>query len=374
MVRARFQPTDRSFWPGAAEDWDDWRWQMRNRLQSLEQLEALLGLTKDERQACEATLQHFRLGITPYYASLIDRDREDCPIRMQAVPRMLELRVAPEDALDPLAEDRDMPVAGLTWRYPDRVLLYTSHQCAVFCRHCTRRRKVSDPESAPSKDQLDGALRFIADHPAIRDVVLSGGDPLSLSNERLGQILESLRAIPHVEVIRIGTRHPVTLPQRVDDALCAHLRAAQPVFVHTHFNHPLECTQEAFDAAAKLADAGCVLGNQMVLLRGVNDCASVVSELNQKLLMMRIRPYYMFQCDLAQGVSHFRVPLERGVEIVDALRGQTSGMAVPQFVVDLPGGRGKVALSPESVVEKSDDCWRIKAYNGEIVSVPSGPG
>jgi lysine 2,3-aminomutase len=347
---------------------------MRNRLQSLKQLAALIRLSDDERQACEATTRDFRLGITPYYASLIDREREDCPIRLQAIPRMLEMHVAVGDAIDPLAEDRDMPVAGLTWRYPDRVLLYTSHQCAVFCRHCTRRRKVSDPESAPSQDQLNTALRFIADHSEIRDVVLSGGDPLSLSNERLGHILESLRAIPHVEIIRIGTRHPVTLPQRIDDALCALLRAAQPVFVHTHFNHPRECTREAFDAAAKLADAGCVLGNQMVLLRGVNDRVDVVSELNQKLLMMRVRPYYMFQCDLAQGVSHFRVPLERGIQIVDALRGQTSGMAVPQFVVDLPDGRGKVALSPDSVVSKSADYWLLKAYNGEIVSVPSGEG
>jgi len=374
MVRSRFQPTDRSLWPEAGRDWDDWRWQMRNRLQSLDKIERLIALSDDEQQACQATIGEFRLGLTPYYASLIDTGDADCPIRLQAIPRMLELQVSSDEAADPLAEERDMPVPGLTWRYPDRVLLYTSHQCAVFCRHCTRRRKVSDPDSAPSKDQLNGAIRYISEHSEIRDVVLSGGDPLSLSNQRLAEVLRALRAIPHVEIIRIGTRHPVTLPQRVDEALCAVLKEVQPVYVHTHFNHPRECTQEAFDAAARLADTGSVLGNQMVLLRGVNDRASVVQDLNRKLLMMRIRPYYMYQCDLSEGTSRFRVPLHRGLEILEALRGHTSGMAVPHFVVDLPGGGGKVALSPDAVVEKNDDYWLLKSYTGEIVRVPSGEG
>jgi lysine 2,3-aminomutase len=294
-------------------------------------------------------------------------DPEDprCPIRLQAVPTMGELSLTPSDRADPLAEERDMPVPGITHRYPDRVLFYTSHNCPVYCRHCTRKRKVSDPTTAAAKKQIDDGLDYIALHPEIRDVVISGGDPLSLSDERLDYVLGRLRAIPHVEIFRLGTRNLVTLPQRVTDDFVYMLRQHHPVFVNTHFNHPKECTAEAYDAARRLADAGCVIGNQMVLLRGVNDDPETVKELNHKLLMMRIRPYYIYQCDLAQGIAHFRTPIETGIRIIEALRGHTSGLAVPHFVVDAPDGGGKIPVQPEYIVGREGKRWTFRNYAGK---------
>jgi lysine 2,3-aminomutase len=269
------------------------------------------------------------------------------------------------DLEDPLAEERDMPVPGITHRYPDRVLLYTTHNCPVYCRHCTRKRKVADPTSAAAKRQIDAAIDYIARTPAVRDVVISGGDPLSLSDERLDHILGRLRAIPHVEIFRLGTRNLVTLPQRVTDDLVHMLRAHHPVYVNTHFNHPRECTAEAYEACRRLADAGCVLGNQMVLLRGVNDDPRTVMELNHKLLLMRVRPYYIYQCDLAQGISHFRTPVETGVKIMQALRGHTSGLAVPHFVIDAPGGGGKIPINADYVVKHDGKRWVLRNFAGE---------
>jgi lysine 2,3-aminomutase len=278
---------------------------------------------------------------------------------------MGELNFAPNDLDDPLAEERDMPVPGITHRYPDRVLFYTTHNCPVYCRHCTRKRKVSDPTSATAKAQIEGALAYIEEHSEIRDIVISGGDPLSLSDDRLDYILGRLRAIPHVEIFRLGTRNLVTLPQRVTDDFVRMLRAHHPVYVNTHFNHPKECTAEAFEAARKLADAGCVIGNQMVLLKGVNDDPVVVKELNHKLLLMRIRPYYIYQCDLSKGISHFRTPVEAGLRIIRALRGHTSGLAVPHFVVDAPNGGGKIPLNPDYVVSHQGKRWVLRNYAGE---------
>jgi len=365
-VTSRFAPGPRSIWANdPAARWDDWTWQQRERITRLEQLEKVLHLTDDERRAVKETDAEFHMGITPYYAALMDRDDPSCPIRLQSVPTMGELTIAAADLEDPLAEERDMPVPGITHRYPDRVLFYTTHNCPVYCRHCTRKRKVSDPTSAAAKKQIEDSLAYIAAHPEIRDVVVSGGDPLSLSDDRLDYILGRLRAIPHVEIFRLGTRNLVTLPQRVTDDFVRMLRKHHPVFVNTHFNHPKECTAEAFEAARRLADAGCMIGNQMVLLKGVNDDPKVVKELNHKLLLMRIRPYYIYQCDLSRGISHFRTPVESGIRIIEHLRGHTSGLAVPHFVVDAPSGGGKIPVQPQYVVEHEGKRWLLRNYAGK---------
>ncbi len=346
--------------------WNDWQWQQRHRITTLEALERMVTLSQHERDAFLRSHQLFHMGVTPYYASLMDPEDPACAIRLQSVPQLGELQILPNELADPLAEERDMPVPGITHRYPDRVLFYTTHNCPVYCRHCTRKRKVSDPSTAAARRQIDEGLAYIAAHPEVRDVVISGGDPLSLSDDRLDYILGRLRSIPHVEIFRIGTRNLVTLPQRVTDDLAYMLRHHAPVYVNTHFNHPNECTAEAYEACRKLADAGCVLGNQMVLLKGVNDDAALVKELNHKLLLMRVRPYYIYQCDLAQGISHFRTPVEKGLEIIRALRGHTSGLAVPQFVIDAPNGGGKIPLLPEYVVRREGKKLILRNYEGEL--------
>ncbi len=351
--RFRHAPISRieaAFGPIAQEDWNDWRWQQRKRFRRIEQLEGVINVSEGEKFAFEKSDEMFHMGITPYYASLMDKDDPRCPIRLQSVPQLGELDILPSDLEDPLGEEADMPVPGITHRYPDRVLFYTTHNCPVYCRHCTRKRKVSDPSSMAPKEQIEVALDYIAKNKQVRDIVISGGDPLSLSDERLDYILGRLRAIPHVEIFRMGTRNLVTLPQRVTDDFVYMLKQHQPVFVNTHFNHPKECTAEALDACRRIADAGCVMGNQMVLLKGVNDDYRIVKELNHRLLLMRVRPYYIYQCDLSQGISHFRTDIKVGLEIMENLRGHTSGLAVPTFVVDAPGGGGKIPLLPEYVV------------------------
>jgi lysine 2,3-aminomutase len=365
-VTSRFPPGPRSIWSGVPDAlWNDWHWQQRERVTRLDQLEKVVRLSDDERRAVVETDAEFHMGITPYYAALMDPDDPRCPIRLQSVPVMGELTIAAADLEDPLAEERDMPVPGITHRYPDRVLFYTTHNCPVYCRHCTRKRKVSDPTTAAAKRQIEESLAYIAAHPEIRDVVVSGGDPLSLSDERLDYILGRLRAIPHVEIFRLGTRNLVTLPQRVTDDFVHMLRRHHPVYVNTHFNHPKECTGEAFEAARRLADAGCVIGNQMVLLKGVNDDPKVVKELNHKLLLMRIRPYYIYQCDLSRGISHFRTPVQAGLDIIEHLRGHTSGLAVPHFVVDAPSGGGKIPVQPNYVRSHDGKRWVLRNYAGK---------
>lgn len=349
----RFPVAPRSIWSGAQEkDWNNWIWQQQQRVKNLEQLAKVVKLTEDEKQAYEGSVEMFNMSITPYYASLMDPEDPNCPIRLQAVPKLGELKISPEDLEDPLAEERDMPVPGITHRYPDRVLFYTTHNCAMYCRFCTRKRKVSDPGSAAQTKQLDDALQYIRTHTEIRDVVISGGDPLSNSDDRLDYILGSLRAMPHIEMFRLGTRNLVTLPQRITDDFIKMLRKHHPVFVNTHFNHPKECTREAYDACRRLADAGIVISNQMVLLKGINDDPKIVKELNHKLLMMRVRPYYIYQCDLSQGISHFRTPIESGLNIIENLRGWTSGLAVPHLVIDAPGGGGKIPILPKYMLSK----------------------
>jgi lysine 2,3-aminomutase len=363
-VRDRFRSAPRpEVWKDVeSKDWNNWVWQQQKRIKSMDQLEKVIHVTEEERSAFAQSHEMFNMGITPYYASLMDPNDPNCPIRLQSVPTLGELNILPGDLEDPLAEERDVPVPGVTHRYPDRVLFYTTHNCPVYCRHCTRKRKVSDPSSSAANKQLEDGLAYIEAHKEIRDVVISGGDPLSNSDERLEYILSRLRAMEHIEVFRIGTRNLVTLPQRITDSFANMLRKYHPVFVHTHFNHPKECTQEAFDACAKLADAGCVLHNQMVLLKGVNDKPEIVKELNHKLLMMRVRPYYIYQCDLSQGISHFRTSVETGIEIIEHLRGWTSGMAVPHFVVDAPGGGGKIPLLPQYVVKHEGKQWILRNF------------
>jgi lysine 2,3-aminomutase len=358
-------------WTGVPEaEWTDWRWQQRHRLTTLADLEAVVELTPSERRAFALCSDKFRVAVTPYYAALMDPRDPECPIRRQAIPRPEELEIGPEDLLDPLGEERFMPVPGLTHRYPDRALLYVTHHCPVYCRHCTRKRKVSDPTSTMSRTQLEDAVAYLAAHAQIRDVLVSGGDPLTLSDDRLVAILEALTAIPHIEVIRLCTRNPVTLPFRLTDALLDRMAPSQPLLVHTQFNHPAECTPEAARCLRRLADRGFSTANQMVLLRGINDDAETVREVNHWLLRQRCRPYYLFQADLAEGVSHFRTPLETGVEIIRALRGHTSGMAVPHFVIDAPGGGGKIPLVPDYEIERTATELVFENYEGETYRYP----
>jgi lysine 2,3-aminomutase len=348
-----------------AEKWNSWAWQQQNRLTTLEALMRIIEISEEEREAFQQTENLFNFSVSPYYASLMNRNDPDCPIRKQAVPALAELYISPDDIEDPLNEEADMPVPGLTHRYPDRVLLYTIHNCAMYCRFCTRKRKVANPSSTSSREIIENAFRYIENHKEIRDVVISGGDPLSYADHKIEYFLARLRAIEHIEVFRIGTRNLVTLPQRVTDDFAKMVAKYHPVYIHTHFNHPAECTREAFDACEKLANAGCVLHNQTVLLKGINDNPETIKALNHRLLMMRVRPYYLFQCDLSEGLSHFRTPIEKGIEIIESLRGWTSGMAVPHFVVDLPGGGGKVPLIPDYVVEHQDKDWTFRNFRNQ---------
>jgi len=364
-VTSTYDMRPEAFGGATRRDWDDWHWQQRHRLRTLDELAGVVSLTAGERAAFADAASTFRVAITPYYAALVDGDDPACPIRMQCVPQPGELTTFPFELEDPLAEEAHMPVPGVTHRYPDRVLLYVSHNCPVYCRHCTRKRKVADPGTAASTAQLEAGLAYIRGNPAVRDVLVSGGDPLTLGNARLHRILEQLRAIEHVEVLRVGTRNPVTLPQRIDAELCDVLRDVGPVYLHTHFNHPREVTAEAADALSRLRTAGCVLGNQMVLLRGVNDDPAVVLDLNRRLLALGCRPYYMLQCDMARGITHFRTPLSVGIDIVEHLRGRIGGMGIPDFVVDLPGGGGKVELVPDYRVGRDGTEVTFRNWAGE---------
>jgi lysine 2,3-aminomutase len=354
----------------APADIANWRWQLRHRLSTKEEIAALLPLTADESMAMDAAPGLFRVGITPYYFSLIDRDHPSCPIRMQVIPRSRELVHEEGDLIDPLGEDAHSPATGIFHRYPDRCLLLAIDRCAIYCRHCNRRRLVGQEESPISRADLAQAIAYIARTPAIRDVLISGGDPLTLSTDRLEEIVAAVRAIPHVEIIRIGTRVPVVLPMRVDDELCAMLRRYHPLYINTHFNHPKELTPQARAACERLADAGIPLGNQTVLLRGVNSSVRVIRRLFTELLKARVRPYYLFQGDVAAGTSHLRTSVETGIEIMQNLRGWISGLAVPHLVIDTPSGMGKVNIGPDYVVARGRDKWTLRNYEGKLVDYP----
>jgi len=348
--------------------WNDWRWQFRNRLRTKEQIGAVIKLTPEEEEALSDP--KFVVGITPYFASLMDPDDPNCPIRRQAVPLNLEALPSKVTMADPLNEEGLSPVPRLIHRYPDRVVLLATETCHAYCRHCTRRRRVGMVERAVTGEELGRAVKYIAAHPEIRDVLISGGDPLTLANMHLDRILAAVRAVPHVEIIRIGTRAPVTNPYRVTPELVAVLRRYHPLWINVQFNHPKEITEESARACTALVDAGIPVGNQSVLLRGINDSVAVQKKLVQELLKLRVRPYYLYQCDLAEGIDHFRTPVARGIEIIEGLRGHTSGLAVPTFVIDAPGGGGKVPVSPQYVISQSTEKVVLRTYDGKIVEYP----
>lgn len=350
------------------EEWNDWRWQLANRITDVDTLKKVILLTPEEEEGIRSCLDTLRMAITPYYASLMNPNDPGCPIRRQAVPTSRELYRAASDMLDPLAEDTDSPTPGLTHRYPDRVLLLVTDQCSMYCRHCTRRRVAGVHDHSLPREQVEKALDYIRKTPQVRDVLISGGDGLLIADKQLEWLLKSLREIPHVEIIRIGTRTPVVMPQRITPELVSMLKKYHPLWINTHFNHPQEVTEEAAVALARLADAGIPLGNQSVLLRGVNDCVGVMKALVHALVKNRVRPYYIYQCDLSQGIEHFRTSVSKGIEIIEGLRGHTSGFAVPTFVVDAPGGGGKIPVMPQYLISQSPDRVVLRNYEGVIAT------
>jgi lysine 2,3-aminomutase len=363
--------TWRALFPEATpEQWSDWRWQMRHSIRSPEQLARLVPLTEEERRGCEETGEVFRLGISPYYLSLVDRQHPFCPVRMQAIPTSAEARVRPGELRDPLGEDPHRPVATIVHKYPDRVLFLALDSCSTYCRHCTRRRITKGGESVFGREAWAEGVEYVRSHPEVRDVLVSGGDPFLLADERLEALLGALRAIPHVEILRIGTRVPVTLPMRVTQELAVMLRRHAPLFVVTHFNHPKELTAEARAACERLVDYGVPVENQSVLLRRVNSDARIIRELNHALLRSRVRPYYLHQMDVAEGLEHLRTPLAAGVAILEQLRGHTTGLAVPHLAVDLPGGGGKVTLQPDYVVERRGHETVFRNFRGAAYVYP----
>lgn len=370
----RTQLFRKTFFPHVPDRlWNDWHWQLQNRFRRLEQLERILRLSDHEREAMRQGGLQLPVAITPYYASLLDPEDPDHPLRRMVVPRPAEFVHSPGESADPLGEDTHSPVPGLVHRYPDRALLLVHDFCSTYCRYCTRSRLVGHGQIAAAPARLEAALEYIRRTPAVRDVLLSGGDPLLLSDQRLEAILLALRTIPHVEIIRIGTKVPAVLPQRITPALCRMLRKYHPLWMSLHFQHPEECTQEAYQACTYLADAGIPLGAQTVLLKQINDSVETMKALVRRLLQMRVRPYYLFQCDPIYGSAHFRTPVAKGIEIIQGLRGYTSGYAVPHYVVDLPGGGGKVSLEPEYFLGRDGNALLFRNFEGKIFRYPD-PG
>ena len=355
------------------EQWNDWHWQVANRLDSVEKIKQVINLTPQEEEDIAKVLNGFRVGITPYYASLMDPDDHYCPVRMQAVPTIAETHRGEADMLDPLHEDEDSPAPGLTHRYPDRVLFLITDQCSMYCRHCTRRRLAGETDGARSMDDINACIEYIRKTPVVRDVLLSGGDCLCVEDDVLEYIISELRKIEHVEIVRLGSRTPVVMPQRITDDLCNMLKKYHPIWLNTHFNHPKEMTPEAAAACQKLADAGIPLGNQSVLCRGINDDVHVMRNLMHVLVKNRVRPYYIYQCDLSLGIEHFRTPVSKGIEIIEGLRGHTSGYAVPTFVVDAPGGGGKTPVMPQYVISQTPDKVILRNYEGVITTYTEPP-
>jgi lysine 2,3-aminomutase len=350
------------------EQWNDWKWQVANRIETVDELKKYIPLTKEEEEGAKECLKALRMAITPYYLSLIDPNDPNDPIRKQAVPTAKELHKSEADLLDPLHEDTDSPVPGLTHRYPDRVLLLITDQCSMYCRHCTRRRFAGHTDKAMPMDRIEKAIEYIAKTPQVRDVLLSGGDALLVSDDKLEYIIKKLTEIPHVEIVRIGSRTPVVLPQRITSELCNMLKKYHPIWLNTHFNHSNEITEESSSACDRLADAGIPLGNQSVLLRGVNDCVHVMKKLVNDLVKIRVRPYYIYVCDLSMGLEHFRTPVSKGIEIIEGLRGHTSGFCVPTFVVDAPGGGGKTPVMPNYVISQNHNRVILRNFEGVITT------
>lgn len=353
------------------KNWNDWKWHKKHIVTQLQDFERLTGIKFNEQDRIQInkTIQRFPLSITPYYLSLIDtKEYQNDPIFRQAFPSPSELIMQQCDMKDPLAEDKDSPAPQITHRYPDRVLFHVSNICAMYCRHCTRKRKVGDVDYIPDKVTLKQGIQYIKKNTQVRDVLLSGGDPFMLSDSYLDWLLGEIQKIPHVEVVRIGTRTPVVLPYRITDDLVSVLKDHHPVWVNTHFNHPREMTQSAKNALSKLADGGIPLGNQSVLLAGVNDCPRIMKRLVHLLVQNRVRPYYLYQCDLSEGLSHFRTPVGKGIEIIESLIGHTSGFAVPTYVIDAPGGGGKIPIMPNYLISWSTNKVVLRNYEGLITT------
>ncbi|MEJ5199309.1 MAG: lysine 2,3-aminomutase [Anaerolineae bacterium] len=356
-----------AIWADVADaQWNDWRWQLSHRLNTLEELSQVINLTEDEIAGLRS--HHFRVDITPYFASLMDPDDPNCPIRRQVIPTSRELAAFDGMYVDSLNEDGHSPVPGLVHRYPDRVLMLVTTQCASYCRYCTRSRIVGNPAAQFSRSDYDAQIEYIARTPQVRDVLLSGGDPLILPPRILEDLLRRLRAIEHVEIIRIGTRVPVFLPQRITADLVEMLRRYHPLWMNIHFNHAKELTPEVAVALARLADAGIPLGSQTVLLAGINDSVEVITELVHKLVRHRVRPYYLYQCDLVAGAGHFRTTVSKGIEIIEGLRGHTSGYAIPTYVVDAPGGGGKIPVMPQYLISQAPGKVVLRNFEGFITT------
>lgn len=370
--------TWRELFPGTTEaEWRDWRWQQRNALTTAAALARVVPLTDAERRGLELAEGRSRVAVTPYYASLMDPEHASCPVRIQALPAPGEFSPAPGDLADPIGEEPHRPTRAVVHKYRDRVLFLAVDRCAVYCRHCTRRRITFGEEGAFDRAAVEEGIAYVRAHPEVRDVIVSGGDPLVLSDERLEHLLAALRAIPHVQILRVATRAPVTNPMRVTPALAALLRRFAPLFVVTHFNHPKECTPDARAACETLVDHGVPVENQTVLLRGVNSSARLLIDLNERLLTFRVRPYYLHQGDLAEGTAHLRTPLAAGIEILEQMRGRTSGLAIPHLAVDLPGGRGKVTLQPSYLLGEGKEGVRghwLRDPRGERTFYPEPPG
>ena len=360
-----------SGWKGISEkEWNDWRWQLRHRVTKLEQLQEILQLIPEEIEGIKQSKGRLALAVTPYFVSLMDPNNPSCPIRRQAVPRIEECHLSKNDMVDPCGEDKNSPVAGLVHRYPDRVLLLVTDQCATYCRYCTRRRLVGSNERPITQGNFEEVLKYLRTHKKVRDVLLSGGDPLLLENERLEEILSRLRSIPHIEILRIGTRVPVTLPQRITVGLVRMLKKYHPLMISIHFTHPKEITDAVRRACNELADGGIPLGSQTVLLKGVNDKPYIMKKLVHELLKIRVRPYYIYQCDLAMGTGHFRTSVATGIQIIEKLRGHTTGYAIPTYVIDAPGGGGKIPVEPEYVISKEKGKLVLRNYEGRVFEYP----
>lgn len=351
-------------------EWNSAKWQLKNRISSLADIEKHLTLCEEERAGILLTGTKLATAITPHYFNLIHPTDPDCPIRRQVIPRIEETHTDPSEMADPCGEDSHMPVPGLVHRYPDRVLFLVTDRCASYCRYCTRSRVVSGVSDQKLETQWDMAIDYLKRTPQVRDVLLSGGDPLLFSDAKLEKLLTRLHAIPHIQFLRIGSRIPLFLPQRITPELCTMLKKFHPLFISIHTNHPNELTSEVRDALGRLADAGVVMGNQSVLLDKVNDSVEIQKELVQKLLMCRVRPYYLYQGDLIQGTSHLRTKITKGIEIIEGLRGHTSGYAIPQYVVDGPGGGGKIPLNPQYIVESNDERTVLRNYEGKEFVYP----
>ncbi|MBI5827623.1 MAG: KamA family radical SAM protein [Deltaproteobacteria bacterium] len=348
------------------ELWNDWRWQLKNRITTLDLIRELIPLTRREEEGIKRAKGRLKMGITPYFFSLIDRQDPKCPVRKQAIPRLEEFGVSSCEMVDPCGEDSHSPVPGLVHRYPDRVLLIVTDSCAMYCRYCTRKRMVGEEHPPMSTEQFENAYKYIKSKKSIRDVLISGGDPLMMKTEVLEHYISRLRSISHIEIIRIGTRVPVTLPMRVNTELVEMLRKYHPLYLSIHFSHPREITPDVARSCAMLADAGIPLGSQTVLLRGVNDRPVVMKKLMHELLKIRVRPYYLYQCDMAMGTGHFRTPVSVGMNIMEELRGHTTGYAVPTFVVDAPGGGGKIPITPTYLVSQAKGKATLRNYEFKI--------